>query len=416
VTTARDGVVVGIDFGTSYSSAGALVDGNVELVLDDGDPMIPSVVYLPARGAPVVGRRAMTHAVTDPTSTIASLKRFLGLTADDDLILNLSAGVPYKLRHQHGHLVVSAGGRDYVCEQLAAEILTRIRDLAQQRFGGRITRAVVTVPATATPAYVEALRRAAKIAHLEILQVVAEPVAGALALGLHRDAVERRVVVCDFGGGTFDVTAIIQRGRRFLPIATGGDTLLGGDDLDVAMASAIAGLVYKQARFDVLKDQVRRTQLLQRCESAKRTLSSATEARLMMRDAYIEAGEYRQLNMMITRSWIEPIWQPLIDRAIGCVTRTLATAGWQPTDVDQVVLIGGGSMVPLFRASMERVIPADRISTTPLAGVAVAMGATLLTAPHIGRGADVPVLELRDLRKPDCSPSVEDDGIPIDLG
>jgi molecular chaperone DnaK len=414
VTAARDGVVLGIDFGTSYSSAGTLVGGRVELVPDDGDPMMPSLVYLPPRGgAPVVGRRAVNHALSDPTSTIASVKRFLGMNADDDLVDTLSAGVPYKLRGQNGKLVVCAGGREYAAEQLAAEILGRLRELAEHRFGGRISKAVVTVPAAATREYVASLQRAARIAHLELVQVVAEPVAGALALGLHGESANRRILVCDFGGGTFDVTAIVQQDRRFVPIATGGDALLGGDDLDLALASAIGGLVYKRSKFDMLTDLVRRTQLLQRCESAKRQLSTAVEARLVMRDAYLEDRDYKQLNMALARGWVEPFWQPLVDRAITCVRRTLARAQWVSQEVDKVVLIGGGSMVPLFQRCMGQILPRERISSTPLAGVAVAMGATLLTGPHSGRG-EVPLADPSAATFAGRS-AVEDDGIPIDF-
>jgi len=366
--------VLGIDLGTSYSSAGAMIDGRLELVRDDGDAMIPTVVHLPARGTPSVGHRAVAYAANDPAATVTSVKRLLGLS-DPAL---LASNLPYPVRSVNGRAVLQAGGRDYAVEQVAAMVLSRLRELAERRFGGQISRAVFAIPAGSTEAYVAALRRAARLAHLEIVQVVAEPIAGVLALGLHHESVRRKILVADFGGGTFDVTAVQQDHARFAPVATRGDALLGGDDLDIATANAIAGLVYKQAQFDMLAEYTRRATLLQRCEAAKRALSTARIARLVIREGYIERGAYRDLDFAVSRELVEPLWQPLVDRAIGCVRATLAAARWTPDELDRVILIGGGAMVPLFQRAMAGALPADRITTTPLAGVAVAMGATVL--------------------------------------
>lgn len=395
--------VIGIDFGTSYTSAGALVGGRVELVQDQGDAAMPSLVYVPRSGDLVVGHRAAARAVSEPDAIIPSIKRLLGVPATTDAIRRLPALMPHPFKVAGNQLVVATPAGDVACEQVAAAIFARVRDLAEQRFGGRVRRAVVAVPATATAGYVQAVRRAAKLAHVEIAQIVAEPIAGALALGLQHQPEKRRLVVCDFGGGTFDVTAIVQDGLRFSPVATCGEEYLGGDDLDAAMAHAVAGAIYRRTRFQVLDDFVRRAQLLQRCESVKRALSTQQEARLTLRDAFIEQGAYRTLDVVIDRAWVAPVWAPIIERAIDCVARALGQAGWSREQVDRVVLIGGSSCVPQFRDALAALVGADRIATTPQAGLAVAIGTTLVTAKLVQPSAAQPSL------------AGEDDGIPIHL-
>ncbi len=391
---ARD-LVLGVDFGTSYTSAGAFVDGRVELVVDNGDPMIPSVVHVPARGPLVVGHAAVGHLAAHPGTTVASIKRLLGSDLSEaGAIRRLAPTLPYRITAgAGGRALLQLGSHAFAAEQIAAAIFDRVRSLAEQRFGASIRRAVVTASAVAPPGYVEALRRAARLAHLEIVEVLAEPIAGALAVGMHGRPASRRLLVCDFGGGTFDVTTMNQAGLRFQSIATGGDPFLGGDDLDEAMVQELAGLVFRRARFDLLRDVVRRQVLAQRCESAKRALSSASEARMNMRDAYIEDGAGRDINIVLERTWAERLWDPLFARALTAVDDTLNRSRWSDTDVDEVVLIGGTSLVPRFQAWVSQRFEHVEVTSTDIANVAVAMGATLLTARHGPGGAAVPVLE-----------------------
>lgn len=392
-------IVLGIDFGTTYTSAGALVGGRVELVQDQGDAAMPSIVHT-QRGDLMVGHAAAARAAADPAATVTSIKRLLGAPSTPESLRRLSALLPNKLKVTGGRILVGTSAGELAPEQLAGAIFAKVRDLAERRFGGRVSRAVVTVPAIATNDYVAALRRAAKLAHLEIAQVVSEPIAGALALGLHGESTRRRLIVCDFGGGTFDVTAVVQDGLRFSPSATCGEEFLGGDDLDAAMADAVSGMIYRRCRYQILDDRVRHAQLLQRCESVKRTLSTQEQTRLTLRDAFVEQGQHRTFDALVDRAWVEPIWKPIIDRAVACVVETLQRARWATKDVDQIVLIGGSSSVPLFRSSLAGAVGAERISTSPYANVAVAMGATLVTARLTG--APVPQPRL-----------AEDDEIPI---
>ncbi len=388
-------IILGVDFGTCYTSAGCLVDGRVELVVESGDPMIPSVVHLPERGPPLVGRAAVSLLAAQPAATVVSVKRLMGSDlGEHGAMRRLAPTVPYRIAATAaGGVVLKLRNQDWAVEQIAAALLDRVRTLAEQRFGAQVRRMVVTASAVASARYHASLYKAARLAHLEILEVIAEPIAGALALGLHANLEPRRTLVCDFGGGTFDVTAMIQAGHRFQAVAIGGDPFLGGDDLDEAMVQAVAGSIYKRARFDLLKDVVRRQLLLQRCESVKRSLSTATEARLMMRDAYVENHAGRDIDVVIERRWAEAVWEPLFVRALAAVDDTLARAGWRDVDVAQVALLGGTSLVPRFQELVRARFAHVQITATDLASVAVAMGATLLTSRHGQRHGDVPVLE-----------------------
>mgnify|MGYP001569634270 CR=1 FL=1 len=392
-TSAARDLVLGIDLGTTYSSAGVLIDNRVEMVRDEGDDMIPSVVHLPERGPPLVGRKALMRVMAEPAATVQSIKRLLGCSFDDPTVRQVDASVGYGLEAgEGGRVQLRIRQTSYACEQIVAYILGRLRELAERRFGARISRCVVTVPASASEAYHAALRRAARIAHLEVLELLPEPVAGALALGLHGEPRERGLLVCDFGGGTFDASLVIQSGLRFQPVAIDGDPYLGGDDLDQAMCDAIAGAVRRRSSFDMMREATRRQLLLFRCESVKRQLSQVKEAPLTMKEAYVEQGAYRDIDVLIERSWIEPLWAPLFARATAVVERLVAASGWGPEHIHQAVLVGGTALVPSFQRAIQAILPGTPVITSPVAHIAVALGAVLQTGPYVLASGNVPVL------------------------
>jgi len=387
-------VILGIDFGTSCTSAGALVGDRVELIHDAGDVVIPSVVYVPERGPLEVGRRAQMRLLKDPTGVIRSVKRVLGVATDSPLVRHFAASAAFRVETANQRLVFKLRAAQYAPEQIAGAILTHVRELAEVRFGGRIRKAIITASAAAPPGYRDALVRAARVAQLDILEVVPEPSAGALAVGLHADAADRKLLVCDFGGGTFDVSALHQVGLRFTPIATCGDQYLGGDDLDAEIAEALAGLIVKKSGYDLHKDTVRWSEMLFRCEMAKRQLTVETEVPFAMREAYVDHGRAHNLDFRLERPWVEARWAPLFVRAVDVIQAALARAGWQRGDVDQVALIGGSSLVPMFHRTVSALFPEQPVLLSPRADVSVALGAVLLTARFGSERRDVPVLDL----------------------
>jgi molecular chaperone DnaK len=381
-------LLLGIDFGTSYSSAAVLIDGKVDFVVDDGDAAIPTVVHLPKRGEPLIGRPAARMLHANPSSTIVSIKRLLGRTVRDVEVARVNVGVGFRIAESPtGRVLVKLQTGDLACEQIAGYVLSRLRMLAERRFGGQAIGAVIGVPATCSGYYIEALRVACRLAQLELLQVVPEPVAGALAMGMHAEPGTRRIATCDFGGGTFDVSLLEQDGTRFTPVLSDGDDYLGGDDLDEAFAGGVAGAVFGRCRFDMQSDRVRWRELITRCESVKRILSSRREARLTMPDAYVEAGAHRDIDIMIDRTWIEARWATLVDRAVEVVGRSLARAGWKANEVDDLLMIGGTSLVPLVRRQLSACFPHKRIVQSEAANLAVATGCALQTAAFHGTKA-----------------------------
>src|SRR5262245_6344289 len=397
-------VILGIDFGTSYTSGGILVGDRVELIQDNGDVVIPSVVYVPERGQLEVGRRAQMRLLNDPTGVIRSVKRVLGVQASSPLVKHFAASATFRVDAVGERLTFKLKSAQYAPEQIAGAILTRVREIAETRFGGRISKAIITASAAAPPGYREALVRSARIAHLDLLEIIPEPIAGALAVGLHAEAADRKLLVCDFGGGTFDVSALVQSGLRFTPVAACGDQYLGGDDLDHAIAEALAGLIVKRNRYDIHKDAVRWSEMLFRCEMAKRQLTSANEVPFQMKEAYLENGRPHNLDFTLERSWVEAHWQPLFERAAQSIAEALHRAGWRREEVDQVALIGGSSLVPMFHRTVSSMFPGQPVLLSPRADVSVALGAVLLTARFGSEPRAVPVLEMpREISRPSAA-------------
>ena len=375
-------LVLGVDFGSSTTIAGVLIGDNIELVEDQGDPVVPSMLYIPDRGAIEVGRRVLQRQLTDPSRIVRSIKRVFGACGDAEMVRRYIASSPFLIDRAGDRLTFKLGGGVFAPEQLVGRVLERMRELAEVRFGATIRKAVVTISVDAPGQYRAAMQRAGKIAHLEIVEMIAEPIAGALALDLHTVAADRNIVVCDLGGGTFDVAAVRQHGLAFTPIAVAGDHYLGGDDFDEALAEALAGTVFRHHGYDLHKDLVRWNELLLRCESAKRQLSTQVEAPLTMRDAYVAQSKPRDLSIILERAWVDAAWAPLLTRARQAIVELLLRARWRPEQVDVVGLIGGCSRIPAFRAVVAELFGAEKLLSTPAPELAVAKGATLFSARH----------------------------------
>ena len=282
-------VVLGIDLGTHYSTAGAWLRNKLYLAPDErGEVCIPSVVHVPAGRDLVVGAEAERLRLSDPATTIAGVKRLLGRKRTDGSVrlFEAQSAVPLS-SNKDGELSFRARGRDLSAVEVASAIFRYLRERMEVRLGGSIHRAVITVPVATTKAAREATARAARMAGLEVLRVMAEPCAAAVALS-RPSGQERRVLVYDFGGGTFDAAVVTVRGDSLTVQAAGGDDCLGGDDLDEALARSISSHLWQSARVDVTKDAVRWPRLLRHSERVKRALSTAERTRF--RVAMIESA------------------------------------------------------------------------------------------------------------------------------
>jgi molecular chaperone DnaK (HSP70) len=383
--------ILGIDFGTSCTSAGLLIGDRVELVQDVGDEVVPSAVYAPARGQYEAGRRALMRVLSDPSGVVRSIKRVLGVAPGAIAVRAWASRAAFKVE-AGSSLTLKLRGGDHAPEQIVAVLLDYVRGLAERRYGTRIKKALITTSAVPPPGYQEALTRAARIAHLELVATAPEPIAAALGANLHGFVGDRRLLICDLGGGTFDVSALVQRGLRFTALAAHGDAALGGDDFDDALAEALASVVHRQSGYDMHRDAVRWSELLFRAESAKRQLSTHAQAGLQMKDAYLEMGRPKDLSVTIDRAWAEACWQPLFDRIQRCVNELIARVRWQHGDVDACALVGGSAQIPMFSAALEALFP-GRVAVAARSDVAVALGAALLTARFGAVARPVPVLE-----------------------
>ncbi len=374
-------IVLGIDFGTSFSSVAAWLDGKMYVVPDQrGEPCIPSIVHYPRRGPPVAGAAAEQLRVKDPRNTVCSVKRIVGRDYDSPEVRIFDAhnAVPTQ-RAPGGEAVLVTDAGTIPPTQVAADLFRHLRALAERRFGRPAKKVVLTVPASASAKVEEATRHAAKCAGLEVVRLLSEPSAGAIANNLDQFTGQRRILVYDFGGGTFDVTILDQRDDQLHTVALAGDPCLGGDDLDHEIASLISGHIWRKSKSDITKDAIRWDRIVRTSETAKRGLSAREEVPVRLQDAYTARGRPQELDFIISRRDIEPRWQALVDRANRLAAKTIVAAKLRPEDLDVILLVGGTTYVPLVRRTIQTVLKRPGMHEgDPL--TAVARGAALVAA------------------------------------
>ena len=376
-------IVLGIDLGTTFSTAAAVIGGKVHLALDSrGEACMPSVVHFPRTGPPVVGIEADRLRATDPANTVWGIKRLIGQTADSPSARVLNAHSAFAITGQAGggEAEVTVRNRAHPASEIAALILRHLRERAESRFQRRITKAILTVPVTATAEVKEAMLRCGRMAGLEVLRLLPEPVAGALARGIkpaHSD--EAPLLVYDFGGGTFDATVVLRQGSKMRVLAAGGDDCLGGDDFDRLFSRRIADAVFKSHGVDVTHDVILWDRVQRQCEKVKRALSTAQTARYSLPEAFGVGQASCNLDVPIGREQLEPTWAELVERSIETSLQTAADAGVEPAQLGSVLLIGGTTFVPLVRKRVAEVFPRPCfIEQDPQ--TTVARGAALLAA------------------------------------
>ncbi|HLU68923.1 MAG TPA: Hsp70 family protein, partial [Kofleriaceae bacterium] len=336
------GRAVGIDLGTTHSLVAVVEDGGPRVLFGEGEsPLLPSVVGYLDDGSVVVGAAARELAAERPHDTIASVKRLVGRSAAD--VSARGGGARYRLAAGEGGRVVRlevAGGRQVTPVEVSAEILRAVAARAQAALGAPVDRAVITVPAYFDDAQRQATRDAGRLAGLEVLRLLAEPTAAALAYGLDQGS-RGRYAVYDLGGGTFDISILELHQGVFKVVATGGDTALGGDDVDQALAARLleaAGLAGEQAASPSL---LRRA--LDEARAAKHRLSEAGETSMRL-----EAGG-RAAEVRLTRADLAEAMRPWLDRTTRAVKRALKDAGVDRDELDGVILVGGSTKSPVVR-------------------------------------------------------------------
>ena len=347
--------IIGIDFGTSYTSVCATVDNRVVLLpWANGEASIPSVVAFPAPGRHLVGSQAKSRLLTDPRHTIASAKRLLGRRMDDRDVQGHLGQVPYDTAvGPDGYVMTEMWGESYHMAQVCSYVFHAARETAEQALDRRVSKAVVAVPVSFTPERLQMMRRAAKLANLELVDVIEEPNAAALA---NRSAPDfgGLVGIYDFGGGTFDFSIVDASGGDFRVLATTGDSWLGGDDLDLSVAEAAAGLVWRQRQVDLRHRVVEWQQLLFACEQAKRELSTEENSEIFVPEYHLTADGPIDLRMKVSRGQAERLWAEAIERSLATCSQALHLLGLKPSDLSQIFLSGGSTYTPAVRGAVER--------------------------------------------------------------
>ncbi len=362
--------VVGIDLGTTNSLAAIATPNGARVLRDrDGEALIPSVVCFPEDGDVLVGRDARARALELPSRTIHSIKRLVG-RGGDDLDADM-AQLPYRVKMgDRGLPRVRIDDEEYSPEEISARVLEKVKSVASEALSRDVTRAVITVPAYFDDAQRQATKHAAEIAGLECLRIVNEPTAASLAYGIDGSN-DGTVLVYDLGGGTFDVSILKIHEGVFRVLATAGDTHLGGDDFDRCIADKITALLEEKADGVQELDAYALQAIRRSAESLKMQLSDADAATLA-----IDLGDAGEVELSITRDEFEAEILPLVERTIQCCKRAIKDAELTVTDIDDVVLVGGSTRVPLVRKAIEAVTKqAPRTDVDP--DLAVALGAAL---------------------------------------
>ena len=368
--------ILGIDLGTT-NSAMAIMEGNEPEILinAEGDRTTPSVEGFRKDGERVVGKAAKNQAVTNPTNTISSVKRFIGRSFDETR--EEQKTVAYNVeRGKDGRAVINIDGKTYTPEEISAMVLQKMKADAEQRLGQTITQAVITVPAYFNDAQRQATKDAGKIAGLEVLRIVNEPTAAALAYGLDKVNKDEKILVFDLGGGTFDVS-ILELGDGVFEVAsTSGDNHLGGDDWDQCIIDWLADKFKADNGIDLRKDPMALQRLKDAAERAKIELSSTTQTNINQPFITMDADGPKHLDYTLSRAEFERITKHLLDRCKTPVETALKDAGLKAGDLDEVILVGGSTRMPAVQDLVERMTgKKPNMSVNP--DEVVAMGAAV---------------------------------------
>jgi len=393
--------VIGIDLGTTNSCVAVMEGGKPKVIENsEGARTTPSTVAFTKDGERLVGQPAKRQAVTNPDNTVFAVKRLIGRRFDDPITKKDTELVPYKIvKGSNGDAWVEAGGKDYSPSQISAFILQKMKETAEAYLGETVTQAVITVPAYFNDAQRQATKDAGQIAGLEVLRIINEPTAAALAYGLEKDE-GKTIAVYDLGGGTFDISILEIGDGVFEVKSTNGDTFLGGEDFDARIVNWLADKFKAKENIDLRTDRLALQRLKEAAEKAKIELSSAatTEINQPFITARMEGGTTTPLHLVetISRADLEKLVEDLIERTIEPCKKALKDAGIDAKDVAEVVLVGGMTRMPRVRERVK-----DFFGRDPHTGVnpdeVVAMGAAIQAGVLQGDVKDVLLLDVTPL-------------------
>jgi len=339
------GKIIGIDLGTTNSVVAVMEGGDPKVITNpEGGRTTPSVVAFTKSGERLVGQVAKRQAITNPENTVYSIKRFMGRRFNE--VQNEIKTVPYKVvSGPNGDCRVMALGKEYPPPEISAMILQKMKDAAEQYLGEKVTQAVITVPAYFNDSQRQATKDAGRVAGLEVLRIVNEPTAAALAYGLDKEK-EETIAVYDFGGGTFDIS-ILEVGEGVVEVkSTNGDTHLGGDDIDKRVIDWIVDEFRKDQGIDLSKDRMALQRLKEAAEKAKMELSTLLETEINLPFITADASGPKHLSMKLTRARFEQMCEDIFQRSVGPVKQAIQDAGVTPEQIDEVVLVGGSTRIP----------------------------------------------------------------------
>jgi molecular chaperone DnaK len=392
------GKIIGIDLGTTNSVV-AVMEGGAPKVIPsaEGSPLVPSVVAInPKTGERTVGQVARRQAVVNPENTIFSIKRFMGRKFSDPEVQRAIKLVPYKIdAAPNGDIRVHMGGKEYSAPEISAMILSKLKADAEAYLGQSVTQAVITTPAYFNDSQRQATKDAGQIAGLEVMRIINEPTASSLAYGLDKKK-DETIAVYDLGGGTFDISILDVGDGVFEVKSTNGDTFLGGDDFDQRIINWIADEYLQQQGIDLRKDRQALQRLKEAAEKAKIELSTVLQSEINLPFITADASGPKHLTMTLTRAKLEQLTSDLIDRSVRPVNQAMEDAHLKPSDINEVVLVGGMTRMPAVQEAVKKIFNRD-----PHKGVnpdeVVAVGAAIQAGVLGGEVKDILLLDVTPL-------------------
>ncbi|HIP13864.1 MAG TPA: molecular chaperone DnaK [Sulfurimonas autotrophica] len=389
--------VIGIDLGTTNSCVAVYEGGEAKVIPNaEGKNTTPSVVAFTDKGEILVGDPAKRQAITNPEKTISSVKRIMGLMMDEENAKIAQEKVTYKIVNKDGMAAVDVAGKVYTPQEISAKILTKLKEDAESYLGDKVTDAVITVPAYFNDSQRKATKDAGTIAGLNVLRIINEPTASALAYGLEKKA-EENVLVYDLGGGTFDVTTLEISDGTFEVLSTDGNAFLGGDDFDNKIVDWLAGEFKASHGIDLKNDKMALQRLKDAAETAKKELSSATETEINLPFITMTEAGPQHLVVKLTRAKFEGMIDSLVDETMDHINTAMKDADLSKADIKEIIMVGGSTRVPLVQQRVSGYFDGKELNKSVNPDEVVALGAAIQGGVLRGDVKDVLLLDVTPL-------------------